>query len=157
MPSAGLRAGIVSAAVLAAAAATGGAGAAPPACPVALSPTDESALTAMINQTRKAQGLAKVKKERALVVAGRKKSMAMAKGGAFSHSVSGKLPWAHGRAAGQNIAMASSAAAAFQAMLASPGHRQNLLYRAWRFTGVGAATRCDGMVFVTINLMAPPA
>ena len=51
--------------------------------------------------------------------------------------------------------MAPSAAAAFRAMLASPGHRQNLLSRAWRYTGVGAAVRCDGMVFFTINLMAP--
>jgi uncharacterized protein YkwD len=156
MPSVGLRAGIVSAAVALAAAAPGAAGAAP-SCPVALSPADESALTAMVNQTRKARGVAKVKKDRELVVAGRRKSIAMAKGGAFSHSAGGKLPWARGRAAGQNIAMASSAAAAFQAMLASPGHRRNLLYRDWRFTGVGAAMRCDGMVFVTINLMAPPA
>ena len=51
--------------------------------------------------------------------------------------------------------MAPSAAAAFQAMLQSPGHRANMLASAWRFTGVGAAIRCDGMVFFTINLMAP--
>ncbi len=152
--SVALRAGIVSAAAaIAVVAASGTATGAP--CPAALSPVNESALTAMINQTRAAEGVAKVKRDRVLLRAGRKKSMAMARGAAFAHSASGNLPWARGRPAGQNIAMAPSASAAFQAMLASPGHRQNLLSTSWRFTGVGAATRCDGMVFFTINLMAP--
>ena len=133
------------------------AAAAAPECPASLSPGEETTLTAMINRTRAASGLAKVKKDQVLWAAGRRKSMAMANGAAFAHSTSGKLPWADGRAAGQNIAMAPSAAAAFQAMLQSPGHRANLLASAWRFTGVGAAMRCDGMVFFTINLMAPEA
>jgi uncharacterized protein YkwD len=141
-------------ALLAAAAGLAAAGAAP-ACPAVLAPTDETSLTAMINATRASAGVAKVKKDRVLTTAGRRKSMAMAKGAAFAHSTSGKLPWANGHAAGQNIAMAPSAAAAFQAMLQSPGHRANMLASAWRFTGVGAAIRCDGMVFFTINLMAP--
>lgn len=144
-------------AAFAAAAALPSAAAAAPACPAALSPADEASLTAMINQTRAAQGLAKVKKDQVLITAGRRKSMAMARGAAFAHSTSGRLPWADGRAAGQNIAMAPSAVAAFQAMLQSPGHRANLLASAWRFTGIGAAMRCDGMVFFTINLMAPKA
>ena len=134
-----------------------GAAAAPPSCPTGLSPASEAALTAMINQARQAEGIARVKKDPVLKRAGRKKSMAMARGGAFSHSSGGRLPWAGGRAAGQNIAMAFSAGDAFQAMLASPGHRRNLLSRSWRYTGAGAAARCDGMVFFTINLMAPKA
>lgn len=154
MRSVALRAGTVSALIAAAMAAASGHAAAAP-CPATLSPEDESALTAMINQTRAAQGLAKVKRDRVLLRAGRKKSMAMARGAAFAHSASGKLPWANGKPAGQNIAMAPTASAAFQAMLASPGHRQNLLTGSWRFTGVGAAARCDGMVFFTINLRAP--
>ena len=151
------RAVLVAAAALAAAAALPGAAAAAPACPASLSPADESSLTAMINQTRAAEGVAKVKTDQVLTTVGRRKSMAMAKGAAFAHSTSGKLPWAKGRPAGQNIAMASSAAAAFEAMLESPGHRANLLGRSWRLTGIGAAMRCDGMVFFTINLMAPKA
>jgi uncharacterized protein YkwD len=150
------RAALVAAAGLAAAALPSAAGAAP-ACPASLSPADETSLTAMINATRASAGVAKVKKDQVLWAAGRRKSMAMANGAAFAHSTSGKLPWADGRAAGQNIAMAPSPAAAFQAMLQSPGHRANLLASAWRFTGVGAAMRCDGMVFFTINLMAPEA
>jgi uncharacterized protein YkwD len=143
------------AAGLAAAAALPAAAGAAPACPASLSPADETSLTAMINATRASAGVAKVKKDQVLTTAGRRRSMAMAKGAAFAHSTSGKLPWANGRAAGQNIAMAPSPDAAFQAMLESPGHRANMLASAWRFTGVGAAIRCDGMVFFTINLMAP--
>jgi uncharacterized protein YkwD len=155
MRSVAPRAGIVAAiAGLVAAFAPGGAVAAP-ACPAAVSPGDESALTAMINQTRRANGLAKVAGDKVLKVAGRQKSLAMAKGGAFAHASTAKLPWANGRAAGQNIAMASSTGVAFEAMLASPGHRQNLLAPSWRYTGVGVAARCDGMLFFTINLMAP--
>ena len=150
------RAAVVAAVALAAAALPAAAAAASD-CPASLSPADESSLTAMINQTRAAEGVATVKRDDVLTTVGRRKSMAMAKGAAFAHSTSGKLPWAKGRAAGQNIAMASSAAAAFQAMLESPGHRANILGRSWRFTGVGAAIRCDGMVFFTINLMAPKA
>ena len=153
MRSVALRAGIASGLVAIALASSEAAAA--PACPTALSPADEAALTAMINQTRQVEGVARVKKNPVLRTAGRKKSMAMARGGAFTHSSSGAPPWAEGRAAGQNIAMAPSAADALQAMLDSPDHRQNLLSRAWRYTGVGAAARCDGMVFFTINLMAP--
>jgi uncharacterized protein YkwD len=156
MRSAALR--VVIAAALAALAALllpGGASAAP-SCGATLDPGDESALHAMINRVRKSQGVAKVKTTQALTNVGRRKSMAMANGAAFAHSTSGKLPWAKGAAAGQNIAMAPSATAAFQAMLNSPGHRANLLAPDWRFSGVGAAVRCDGMVFFTINLMAPP-
>ncbi len=149
------RAVVVAAVALAAALPGAAAGASD--CPASLSPADESSLTAMINQTRAAEGVAKVKRDDVLTTVGRRKSMAMARGAAFAHSTSGKLPWAKGRAAGQNIAMASSAAAAFEAMLESPGHRANILGRSWRFTGVGAAIRCDGMVFFTINLMAPKA
>ena len=124
-----------------------------PACPVTPAAADELTLTAMINQSRRSEGVAKVARDRVLRAAGRRKSMAMAGGGAFAHA-SGKLPWADGRAAGQNIAMAGSPTAAFQAMLQSPGHRQNMLASDWRYAGVGAALRCDGMLFVTINFMA---
>jgi uncharacterized protein YkwD len=128
--------------------------AAAPACAATLVPSDEAALTAMINLARTAQGVPRVTRDRALRAVGRRKSMAMANGAAFEHE-GGALPWADGREAGQNIAMATSAGAAFQAMLDSPGHRRNLMGGAWRHAGVGAALSCDGMLFVTVNLMVP--
>jgi len=120
----------------------------------ALVPADEAALAAMINHARKAEGVRKVARHSVLRRAGRAKSMQMAAGGRFAHS-SG-MSWADGRAAGQNLAMARNARSAFRAMLKSPSHRRNLLARDWRFTGVGAARDCNGRVFFTINLMAPP-
>ena len=77
----------------------------------------------------------------------------MAGGGAFSHA-SG-MSWAAGHAAGQNIAMAPSAAIAFRAMLNSPPHRRNMLAPGWRFGGVGAARDCTGEIFFTVNFLAP--
>jgi uncharacterized protein YkwD len=144
----------VALAALGAALLPGGAAAAPK-CGAGLAPRQEGTLNAMIARVRADQGVAKVAKNRVLTGAGRRKSLAMAKGAKFAHSADGPLPWAKGREAGQNIAMAPSAASAFQAMLESPGHRKNLLSPDWRFSGVGAAVRCYGMVFFTINLMAP--
>ena len=127
-------------------------GAAAPCTPV-LSPADEAILTSLINAQRRAEKVPKVVKQAELLKQGRKKSMAMARGAAFTHS-SGSMRWAKGRAGAQNIAMAPSAAEAFQAMLNSPAHRANMLARACRLTGVGAARDCTGQIFFTVNLMA---
>lgn len=125
------------------------------ACTPALSPSDEATLTGLINAERRAEKIPKVVKQAELLKQGRKKSMAMARGAAFAHA-SGSLNWANGRAGAQNIAMAPSAAEAFQAMLASPAHRANMLSREYRLTGIGAARDCSGQIFFTVNLMAPP-
>lgn len=124
-----------------------------PACAPTVSPADEAQLTALINQRRAAQGKAPLRTKPMLVRPARGWSLAMARGGAFTHSAS--LAWAGGRASAQNIAQAPSGALAFQAMMASPPHRKNLLARLYRVTGVGAARSCTGQVFFTINLMAP--
>ena len=126
-------------------------GAAAPCTPV-LSPSDEAALTGLINAERRAKKVPKVVKKTTLRKQGRKKSMAMARGAAFAHS--GPLRWAHGRAGAQNIAMAPSALEAFQAMLKSPSHRANMLSRRYGLTGIGAARDCAGQIFFTVNLMA---
>ena len=126
-----------------------------PECVAKPSQTAEAALTAMMNQTRRSEGVAKVTRDEVLRSAGGRKSLAMANGAAFEHVPEESLPWAHGRRAGQNIAMAASAAGAYRAMLNSSGHRRILVGSAWRYTGVGAAVSCDGMLFVTVNLVAP--
>lgn len=123
-------------------------------CPVAVAPAEEAAMTALINSERRATPAPKLRVDKKLLKAGRTKSIAMARGGRFAHS--GGLPWANGRAGGQNIAMAGDAAGAFAAMLGSPGHRSNILSRDWRFLGAAAARSCDGMVFFTLNFLGPP-
>ena len=127
--------------------------AAPAPCAPALSPTDEAILTGLINAERRAEKIPKVVKQAELLRQGRKKSLAMARGAAFTHS-SGSLRWANGRAGAQNIAMAPNAASAFQMMMDSPPHRANMLSRDYRLTGVGAARDCAGQMFFTVNLMA---
>lgn len=127
--------------------------AAAPACVPTPAPAEEAALTALINAQRKAEGVPRVAKQVDLAREGRQKSMAMARGAKFAHS--GPLHWAHGRAGAQNIAMAPTSSVAFQAMLASPAHRRNMMARVYRLTGVGAAYDCAGQIYFTVNLMAP--
>lgn len=128
-------------------------GAAAPACTPSVSPAAEARLSKLINAERRAVPVAAVTRLAELRRAGRAKSLKMAGGGAFSHSDS--LSWAEGRAGGQNIAMAPSAAIAFRTMLNSPPHRRNMLASAWRFGGIGAARGCDGQVYFTVNFLAP--
>lgn len=132
---------------------TAGAGAAPT-CAATLSPADETAMTALINRQRVSQRVKKVASNTGLRKAGRAQSLVMARGGSFTHSA--PMPWAGGRAAAQNIAYAPSTPEAFQAMMASPEHRYNILNAGWRLTGVGVARNCQGMLFFTVNLLAPP-
>ncbi len=112
---------------------------------------DEAAMAKLIAAKRRATEAPKVRGDARLTKVGRAKSMAMAKGAPFAHA-SG-LPWADGRRGGQNIAMADTAAEAFTAMLGSPGHRANIVSRAWRYSGVGAARACDGQIFFTLNFL----
>lgn len=125
-----------------------------PACPdAALAPVPERTLTALINRKRARAGVVPVAKAVPLVRAGRRKSLAMARGAPFAHTAD--LPWAGAAAAGQNLAYAADARRALVAMLRSPAHRRNLLDGDWRRAGVGAARGCDGMLYFTVNLIAP--
>lgn len=128
-------------------------GAAATACTPSVSPKDEVTLAKLINAQRRAVPVPVVSRLAELRRAGRAKSLNMAGGGAFSHADG--LSWAAGRAGGQNIAMAPTAAIAFRTMLKSPPHRRNMLDSSWRFGGVGAARACDGQIFFTVNFLAP--
>jgi uncharacterized protein YkwD len=123
------------------------------ACTPVVVPADEAALTAMIAAKRRAAKLPKVVKDTTLLKAGRRQSLTMARGGAFTHT--GAMAWAQGRAGAQNIAMAPTPDVAFRAMLASPAHRRNMMAKEWRYTGIGAARDCSGQVFFTVNFLAP--
>ena len=109
-------------------------------------------MTALINAQRVASGVKKVSTNAALRKAGRAQSVAMARGSRFAHSI--PLAWANGRAAAQNIAYAPSTTEAFQAMMASPEHRANLLGPVFKQSGVGVARNCEGTLYFTINLLA---
>jgi uncharacterized protein YkwD len=123
-----------------------------PGCAVDAAPAAEASITAMTNATRGSRGLVKLRRDDFIGDAARSWSARMGRTGAFEHST---LSWRRGRNAGENIAQAPSAGSAYQGLLDSPPHRENILERAWRFVGIGAV-RCDGTLFVTMNLMAPP-
>jgi uncharacterized protein YkwD len=113
-------------------------------------PGAETAIGGMINSARAARGLPRVRMHDAIRAAGRRWSVRMARTGDFRHT---RLEWARGRAGGENISIAPTARGNFVAQMNSPPHRRNLLTRAWRLVGVGAAERCDGALYVTVNLM----
>ena len=113
-------------------------------------------MTRLIAAERADANAPKVRKHRTLLRAGRTKSVAMARGAAFAHS-NDALPWANGRAAGQNLALASTVRQAFAAMRESAPHRANMRSRQWRYAAVGAARSCDGLLYFTVNFMGPPA
>ena len=104
-------------------------GTAAPACAPSVSPSDELKLAKLINAQRRAVPVPVVTRLAELRRAG--------------------------RAGGQNIAMAPSAAIAFRTMLKSPPHRRNMLDSAWRFGGIGAARACSGQIYFTVNFLAP--
>ena len=120
-----------------------------PGCAVSPSPDDETAIAGMINGARASRALPKVRMHDAIRAAGRRWSVRMARTGEFRHT---RLEWTRGRPGGENISVAPTARGSFVAQMNGPPHRRNLLTRAWRFVGVGAA-RCDGALFVTVNLM----
>jgi uncharacterized protein YkwD len=111
-------------------------------------------MTVLVNRQRVAEGVRKISTNGGLRKAGRSQSLAMARGARFGHT--GPPPWADGRAAAQNIAYAQSTTEAFQALMASAEHRNNLLGAGWRLTGVGVARNCEGTLYFTINLVGPP-
>jgi uncharacterized protein YkwD len=125
-----------------------------PGCAVVPSPDDEAAVVSMTNATRRSRDRARLRRDDSIGDAARRWSVRMARTGALVHS---ELGWSRGRRAGENIAYAGTARDAYRAMLGSPPHRRNILGRAWRFVGIGVVRRCDGVRYVTMNLMAPPS
>ena len=123
-----------------------------PTCEPEVAPAAEDVIIDRTNALRRSQGIPELDRHWPIKTAARKWSLRMARTGVFEHS---NLGWSRGRRAGENIAMAPTGAGAFRAMLNSPPHRRNLLNRTWRLKGIGVVARCDGMLLVTVNLMAP--
>jgi uncharacterized protein YkwD len=153
---------IASLAVLALAAPSGAAAQAP-SCPGAdLAPAADtvaaigSATLCLLNQQRTSRGLAPLRLDRKLSAASQAYSQAMVAGGFFDHvsPVDRSTPQGRARAAryiprsgtwrlGENIAWGSgelaTAAQIVAAWMHSPGHRHNILTRAFRDVGIGIA------------------
>lgn len=115
-------------------------------CP-ASAPSASRVVASQINATRAAQGVPALRPSPVATRPARSHSIAMASAGRLWHDLGS---WARGRA-GQNVGGGSSALQVFNAMMASPPHRQAILDRSFRGVGVSAARRCGGGLMVTVN------
>jgi len=113
---------------------------------VALS-ADESQMLALLNRERSVAGLSPLQSDSSLVKAARLKAQDMVDKHYFSHnSPTYGSPFDMLKTfgisytfAGENLAMAASAASAHNALMASPGHRANMLNSNYDRVGIGIA------------------
>jgi uncharacterized protein YkwD len=121
-----------------------------------------------VNQQRRDRGLPPLKWAGRLAEEARRHSLSMAERWFFSHAdpVRGDLaqrlkedgiPWS---ICAENLFEESGYAdpvkAAVEGWMKSPGHRRNILDERMTLTGVGAALRGAGDVFVTQEFLRPP-
>lgn len=116
-----------------------------PAAPAADLTADEELMLNLVNQERSRNGLAPLQVEPALVQTARKKAQDMIENNYFGHlSPTYGSPFemmqeagVKYRYAGENLAGAPSVAQAHQALMASPGHRANILNPQFTHIGIG--------------------
>jgi hypothetical protein len=121
-----------------------------------------SSLVSSTNQARAASGLPALASSADLAAAARRQAASMAGSGVLSHTPglgSAVCCWVN---LGENVGEGPSAAAIHAAFMASPGHRANILNRAYTQIGVGYAVDSRGMLWVSEifrrpNNVAPPA
>jgi len=137
--------------------------------------TPERRLLALVNATRKAHGLPRLRVVASLERASRAHSLQMVTKDYFSHSSfdgesfaarlvrlgyksAGYSSWTAGEDIAYGTGSASTARAIFKAWMHSPGHRRVILTRRYRDCGVGRArgTYCgtSGVVFFTLDCAA---
>lgn len=125
----------------------------------------DSGVLAGLNQIRVAHGLRPFRANRELAAAAREHSFDMAQKGYFGHSSSDgttffkriesfyvKNQVNHYGMVGENLIESTgplSATAALDAWMASPLHRANILYPAWRDIGISAVT--SGTTYITTD------
>ena len=118
------------------------------------SPQDEQEIVRLVNRERRSLGLATLVIDERLQEAARKHSVRMAAAGEIEHQFRGesklsvRLNALRFDVCGENVAMASDAAHAHDALMHSPGHRANILDAQYNAIGVGVV-RTSNQIFVT--------
>jgi uncharacterized protein YkwD len=128
----------------------------------ALTPAQaETRLFELVNGARKAAGLAALSADADLATVARSHSRDMAESGFFGHvspttgDTTDRIRRVHFPMVrfGENVARARSADEAYAVLMASPGHRANMLEPAYSHVGVGASVRVeengDPLLYVT--------
>ncbi len=111
----------------------------------------ERSFAKKINSARSGSSVAKLRLDKQLSKAARRHSWEMKTKSSLYHTPSGTLGrrvtrW---RVLGENVGVGSTVRSLHRAFMASPAHRQNVLYRSYRHVGVGV-TRRNGRIWVTI-------
>ena len=118
--------------------------------PVSYDPAAERALRSLTNCFRHEYGKAPLRARGQLTRAARAHSLRMAQQGVFAHSNGGGgFPWAEGRPAGENLALAATPEQAIALLKESPSHRRTLLGATYRRIGIGALRTCTGHLLIT--------
>jgi hypothetical protein len=118
------------------------------------SPQDEQEIVRLVNRERQAVGLATLVIDEGLQDAARKHSVRMAAAGMIDHQFAGepklslRLSALRFDACGENVAVASGAARAHDALMHSPHHRANILDAQFNAIGIGVV-RTAKEIFVT--------
>lgn len=108
----------------------------------------ESEFVGLINDLRASRGLSPLKADADLRAYARTWSTHMASTGSFAHSDISTLlgTWS---SVGENIASGAGVAVLFDALVASPGHLENMVNPDYSHVGVGVAVDAQGVLWVT--------
>lgn len=102
----------------------------------------------LVNAARRAGGRRALRWDGSLAAVARAHSLTMATDGMLAHNPRLIVRVRGWRALGENVGVGPDAATVLGAMLASAGHRANILGTFTR-TGIGAAWDADGVLWVT--------
>ena len=114
--------------------------------PASAATTLERAVVTKINASRVAHGLRALPIRSGLTYQAHKHSAAMASRHRLYHSDLSRICCY--RAVGENVGYATTVYRVHKALMASPGHRANILDRRWRGVGVGVV-KSGGYLWVT--------
>jgi len=116
------------------------------ATPASAATTLELAFVTKINAERKLRGLNALPARSYLTTKAHQHSAAMARRGRLYHSNLSNICCY--RMVAENVGVGGSVLSVHRALMASPGHRANILQRGWHGVGVGVVKR-DGRLWVT--------
>jgi uncharacterized protein YkwD len=111
----------------------------------------EKKMMRWINRARTKRDISAVKRRKTLGYLGRQHSKTMRAAGTIFHSdvadTVGLLSW---QIAGENVGVGPTARGLHEAFMDSPGHRANVLSRAYDRVGVGLVRDSRGVIWVTV-------
>jgi uncharacterized protein YkwD len=119
----------------------------------------ERAFVRRINRARERNGLSPLRADPELGKASRSHTHGMAKQSRLYHTPGDRLgrKVTNWTTLGENVGVGGNVAELHRAFMRSQGHRDNVLYSAYRFVGVGVVSRADRMwVTVTFESRSDP-